>query len=48
MQTKKPVRWEDQHGGEWLDNSVHPILDAAGNVTKLAVIARDITHQKKH
>ncbi|HTY14381.1 MAG TPA: PAS domain S-box protein [Methanoregulaceae archaeon] len=46
VQTKKPVRWEDQHGGKWLDNSVHPIFDAAGNVTKMAVIARDITRQK--
>ena len=44
--TKKPVRFIDERNGVWFDNVVYPILDSQENVSRLAVIARDITDQK--
>jgi len=37
------VRVVDENQGTWFDNVFYPILDANGNVAKLAVRARDIT-----
>ena len=45
--TKKPVRFTHEHMGTWFDNVAYPILDNQGNVARLAIIARDITDQKK-
>ena len=45
--TGKATRFIDQHGSTWFDNVVYPIPDNQGNVGRLAIIARDITEQKK-
>ncbi len=41
----KPVRFEDERQGTWFDNVCYPVLDAQGEVTKIAVHARDITER---
>jgi PAS domain S-box-containing protein len=47
VRTGEPDRYEDQRAGLWFDNSLHPILDADGNVIKIAIIARDITDRRQ-
>jgi PAS domain S-box-containing protein len=46
IQSGKPVRFEDEREGIWNDNVVYPVLDARGKVTRVAVLARDITERK--
>jgi PAS domain S-box-containing protein len=46
MRTGEPDRYEDQWAGRWFDNSLVPISGADGNITKIAVIALDITDRK--
>ncbi len=41
-----PARFEDERDGRWMDNTIYPILDADGNVTKLAIFSYDITERK--
>ena len=45
--TGKACRFVGERGGIWFDNVVYPIPDNQGNVGRLAIIARDITEQKK-
>jgi PAS domain S-box-containing protein len=40
---KKPVRFQDQRGDRCFDNNLYPVLDTDGNVTSIAVYAREIT-----
>ncbi len=47
LDSKKPLRWEDEHAGGYFDNSVYPILDGHGNVKQIAAFARDITDLKR-
>ena len=47
VRSGKPLRFEDEHDGVWLDHSVYPIFDAEGRVVRLAIYARDITDRKK-
>jgi PAS domain S-box-containing protein len=47
IRSGKPVRFEDQRGGIILDSNMFPIFDEKGQVTRLAIFARDITEQKK-
>ncbi|MBW2645301.1 MAG: PAS domain S-box protein [Deltaproteobacteria bacterium] len=47
IQTGKPVRFDDQRRGGWFDNIVYPIFDAQGTVSKVAVLAMDITDRKR-
>jgi PAS domain S-box-containing protein len=47
IQSGKPVRFEDEREGTWFDNVLYPIFDDQHRVTKIAVIARDITKRKK-
>jgi len=47
VRTGKACRFVDERGGIWFDNVVYPIPDNQGNVGRLAIIARDITEQKK-
>ncbi|MBW2202755.1 MAG: PAS domain S-box protein, partial [Deltaproteobacteria bacterium] len=44
--TGKPVRFEDKRGGIWFDTVVTPVLDKEGQVTQVAILARDITDKK--
>ena len=41
------IRFEDERAGIQLDHSAHPICDAQGKVTKIAIVARDITERKR-
>ena len=41
----KPVHFEDERLGIHLENSLYPITDAQGKVTKIAVFSRDITER---
>jgi PAS domain S-box-containing protein len=47
LTTRKPVRFTDESRDTWFDNVAYPILDNQGNVARLAIIARDITDQKR-
>ncbi len=45
--TRQPVRFVDERAGLVLDNSYHPVLDQNGDVSRIAIFARDITEQRK-
>jgi diguanylate cyclase (GGDEF)-like protein/PAS domain S-box-containing protein len=40
------VIFEDDRNGRWMLNQIHPILNAAGNVERLAVFSHDLTDRK--
>ncbi|MCK8519553.1 PAS domain-containing protein [Methanoculleus sp. 7T] len=42
-----PVRFEEVWEGRWYDTVLYPVRDAHGAVTRIAVIARDITGMKQ-
>lgn len=44
---KKPVQFIDERAGRVTSNSLYPIVDGEGNVTHIAVYARDITDIRK-
>jgi PAS domain S-box-containing protein len=44
--TKKMVRFEDERDGRWYDSVAYPIVSKNGEVTRIALIARDITDRK--
>lgn len=46
IQSKQPVRFEDEYDGRWNDNIIYPVFDAGGDVTKVAVFAHNITEYK--
>jgi PAS domain-containing protein len=41
------VRFEDEREGIWYDNVYYPVRDAQGAVTRVALLARDITERKR-
>jgi PAS domain S-box-containing protein len=47
LRTCRPVRYEDQREGRWLNTNVYPVFDTAGDVVRVAVFSRDVTDQKK-
>jgi PAS domain S-box-containing protein len=47
IQSSEPVRFEDERQGTWFDNVFYPVFDAQGKVTKVAILARDITERKR-
>lgn len=47
IESRKPLRYEDERQGIWNDNVLYPILNPDGQVTKVAVIARDVTERKQ-
>ncbi len=47
VRSGKLLRYEDEREGIWNDNVIYPVLDTQGNVTKVAVLARDITERKR-
>jgi PAS domain S-box-containing protein len=44
---KTVVRFEDERDGMWYDTVAYPILGDTGDVTKIAIIARDITDRRR-
>ncbi len=47
IRSGKPIRFEDERRGRWLDQSVYPIFNAQGKVGKLAIFGHDITERKR-
>ncbi|HXY54320.1 MAG TPA: PAS domain-containing protein [Nitrospirota bacterium] len=47
LTTKKAVRFEDERAGVWNDHIFSPIFDEAGNISKVAIVAIDITERKR-
>ncbi len=47
LETKKPIRFEDERDGVWFDTVVYPIISDGGEVNKIAIIARDITDRRR-
>jgi len=47
IQSGNPVRFEDERQGVWFDSVYYPICNAAGRVTRVAIVARDITERKR-
>jgi PAS domain S-box-containing protein len=45
--TKHPVRWQDRRAAFVFDNTLYPILDDQGEVTRIAAFAADITERTK-
>ena len=46
VQSGKPAFFEDQRWGRWIANSIYPVFNAAGQVTRAAIYGRDITENK--
>jgi PAS domain S-box-containing protein len=46
LDTKRSVRFEDEREGMWFDTVAYPVIGSDGTVTRIAVIARDITVRK--
>ncbi len=44
--TGEPVQFEDVRSGRWIRNSIYPVYDSTGGVSRLSVFAIDITRQK--
>lgn len=47
LSRKEPLFREEAVGDRILENSIYPILDAAGDVQQLAIFSRDITDRKR-
>lgn len=47
FESGKPIRMVDERQGIWNDNNIYPICDSRGEITRVAVFARDITDQKR-
>ena len=47
VRTGRPISFEDQREGRWLENSVYPILDSHGEASRFAIYSRDITERKQ-
>ena len=46
IRTKRPVRFEDERAGLYLDNSIYPVFDTRGKVDRVAIFAHNITQRK--
>lgn len=46
IRTGKTIRYEDERAGKWHDNTLTPVRDADGMITRLAIFSRDITAKK--
>ena len=47
IRTGEPLRFEDVRYGRYIDNYVHPIKDAHGQVKRLAILGVDVTEHKE-
>ncbi|MDO9308293.1 MAG: PAS domain S-box protein [Deltaproteobacteria bacterium] len=46
VRTGEPVHFEDTRAGMFLDHSIYPVHDRAGNITSVALFTRDVTAHK--
>ena len=47
LRSCKPIQFEDQRGNRFIEHSLYPIFDSIGNVSRIAIYARDITEHKR-
>jgi PAS domain S-box-containing protein len=47
VRTGKPIHFEDERAGMLFETTVYPVFDTHKNVSRLAIIARDVTEQKQ-
>jgi PAS domain S-box-containing protein len=47
LRTGRPHRFEDEHNGRLFDSHMHPLFDSGGQVSRVAVFARDITEARR-
>lgn len=47
VRTAKAVRFEDRRAGRYLDVSMYPVLDDAGDVRQIAVYSKDVTEARQ-
>jgi diguanylate cyclase (GGDEF)-like protein/PAS domain S-box-containing protein len=47
VRTGRPARFIDQRNGNWYDNTIYPMKDSYGAVSRLAIYSRDITDMKR-
>jgi PAS domain S-box-containing protein len=47
LRTGQAVQFEDERNGRYFINYISPVVDAAGTVTRLAVLGLDITERKR-
>jgi PAS domain S-box-containing protein len=45
IQTRQPVRFEDERNGRCFDNRVFPLLSSRSEVTQIAIFATDVTER---
>lgn len=45
--SRKPVHFQDEWKGMWLENTIIPVPDSGGNATTFAVYSRDITERRQ-
>lgn len=46
VSTREPVQFEDERSGRYFFNSIYPVFDSSGKVSRFSVFAMDITRQK--
>ncbi len=47
LQNGQTVHFVDQRFERWIENHIYPVLDARGEVVRLAIFGRDITERKR-
>ena len=47
LDTKQPIRFEDERAGRWFDTSAYPVFDEKGDVRQIAIFGKDITERKR-
>jgi len=48
IESRKPLRIQDQRDGKWNDATIYPLLDETGNVSHMAIFTHDITELKEN
>ncbi len=46
IQTKKPVFFEDEREGRYIENGLYPIFDSRDDVARVTIFGRDITERR--
>ena len=43
----EPARFVDERNGQWMDNTIYPVVDEEEQVVRLAIFSRDITEHRQ-
>ncbi|MFC1924419.1 PAS domain S-box protein [Chloroflexota bacterium] len=46
VRTRKPIPFQDERHGRILDTTLYPVFSARGEITRIAIFARDVTVRK--